>query len=275
MNHATNLRKLLKKGIVVLPGSFNAISAMAIKNAGFKACYISGAGLTNSLAGKPDIGILSREEVVQHAKYIVDAVKIPCIGDGDTGFGGPEQTAKTVIAFEKIGLAGFHIEDQRWPKRCGHLPGKEIITKGLMVKKIKASVKARKKDFLIIARTDARGVKGFEESVDRANAYLDAGADMIFPEALQSKQEFGRFAKEVDGMLLANMTEFGKTPYISVGEFKKMGYNAVIFPMTLFRMAMKPMDEALRVLKKEGSQKRLLSKMQTRKELYQLINYKY
>ena len=116
MNHATNLRKLLKKGIVVLPGSFNAISAMAIKNAGFKACYISGAGLTNSLAGKPDIGILSREEVVQHAKYIVDAVKIPCICDGDTGFGGPEQTAKAVIAFEKIGLAGFHIEDQRWPK---------------------------------------------------------------------------------------------------------------------------------------------------------------
>ena len=267
-------RKLLKKGIIVLPGAFNAASAMLIEKCGFKAVYMSGAGISNS-AGLPDIGILARDEFVQQASYIASAVNIPVIADADTGFGGPSEVKETVRAFERAGVAGIQIEDQKpVTKKCGHLAGKEVISAKAMGEKIKAACRARRdKDFLIIARTDARGVNGFNDAGKRAKAYADAGADVIFPEALESKDEFKEFAKLVDESLMANMTEFGKTPYISIREFREMGYSIVLFPMTVFRIGMKAMEEALIELKRKETQKGLLRKMQTRKELYKLLGY--
>ena len=268
------LRKLLKKGTIVIPGAFNAVSAMLIEQCGFKAVYMSGAGISNS-AGLPDIGLLSRDEFVQQASYIASAINIPVIADADTGFGWPSEVKKTVRAFEKAGVAGIQIEDQKpAAKRCGHLAGKEVISAKLMAEKIRAACEARKdKNFLIIARTDARGVNGFNDAVERAKMYVEAGADIIFPEALESKEEFRGFAKRVDAPLMANMTEFGKTPYITAKEFEAMGYSIVIFPMTAFRIAMKAMEDALIELKSKGTQKGLLKKMQTREALYKLIKY--
>lgn len=270
----TILRKLLKKGTLVIPGAFNAASALLIEKCGFKAVYMSGAGTSNS-AGLPDIGILTRDEVVQQAEYTANAVNIPVIADADTGFGGPSGVKEAVKAFEKAGVAAIQIEDQKpAAKRCGHLAGKEVISAKAMAKKIKSACDARKdKDFLIIARTDARSVNGFDNAIERAKIYIDAGADVIFPEALESKAEFKEFARRVNAPLMANMTEFGKTPYITAREFEAMGYSIVIFPMTAFRIAMKAMEDALLALKKEGTQKGLLKNMQTRKELYKLIGY--
>lgn len=262
------------KGAIVIPGAFNAAAAMLVEKCGFKAVYMSGAGISNS-AGLPDIGLLSRNEFIQQARYIANAINIPVVADADTGFGGPAEVCKTVNAFEKSGVAGIQIEDQKPAvKRCGHVSGKEVISAKAMAEKIKAVCGARKnKDFLIIARTDARSVKGLDDAIERAKIYLDAGADMIFPEALESKNEFKEFAKGVNAPLMANMTEFGKTPYITVKEFEAMGYAIVIFPMTAFRIGMKAMENALFELKSKGTQKGLLKKMQTRKELYKLIRY--
>lgn len=269
------LRKLLKSGTVIMPGAFNAASAMLIEQCGFKAVYMSGAGISNS-RGLPDIGILTRDEFARQAEHIVNAVNIPVLADADTGFGGTSEVKKTVSAFEKTGVSGIQIEDQKTAaKRCGHLSGKEIISAKEMVAKIEAACSARRnKDFLIIARTDAAGVNGFDDAVTRAKLYIDAGADIIFPEALESKDEFRNFAKRIDAPLMANMTEFGKTPYITAREFEDMGYSIVIFPMTVFRVAMKAMGNALFELKDRGTQKNLLKYMQTRKELYKLLKYK-
>lgn len=269
------LRKLLKQGTIIMPGAFNAASAMLIEKCGFKAVYMSGAGISNS-RGLPDIGILTRNEFVRQAGYIVHAVNIPVIADADTGFGGPSEVIKTVEAFEDADVDGIQIEDQKTAtKRCGHVSGKEVIPAKVMAEKIKAACDARKdKDFLIIARTDARGVNGFDDAVKRAKTYADAGADIIFPEALETKHEFRKFAKSVDAPLMANMTEFGRTPYITANEFEAMGYAIVIFPMTAFRTAMKAMERTLLELKEKGTQKGLLKNMQTRAELYKLIGYK-
>jgi len=267
-------RKLLKKGTLIIPGAFNAVSAMLIEKCGFKAVYMSGAGISNS-AGLPDIGILTRDEFVQQAKYIANAVNIPVIADVDTGFGGPRDVRETVRAFEKAGIAGIQLEDQKpAAKRCGHLSGKEVISAKAMAEKIRAACEARKdKNFLIIARTDARGVNGFNNAVERAKMYAEAGADVIFPEALESMSEFQKFAAKVKTPLMANMTEFGKTPYITVNEFKEIGYPIVLFPMTAFRIGLKAMEGALIELKEKGTQKGFLKEMQTRKELYKLIGY--
>lgn len=271
---SATLKKLLQNGIVIIPGAFNAASAILIEKCGFKAVYMSGAGISNS-AGLPDIGLLSRNEFIQQAGYVADAVNIPVIADADTGFGGPSDVKETVRGFEKAGVAGIQIEDQKpATKKCGHLAGKELISAKAMAEKIEAACSARRgKSFLIIARTDARSVKGLDDAIERAKIYLDAGADMIFPEALESKNEFKEFAKRVNVPLMANMTEFGKTPYITAREFEDMGYAIVLFPMTAFRVAMKAMEDALFELKSKGTQKGLLKKMQTRKELYKLIRY--
>ena len=268
------IKQLISEGIVVLPGAFNAISAKLVEKAGFKALYISGAGLANGVAAMPDIGLLTMTEVQTQAGYIINAVNIPCVVDGDTGFGEAVNVMRMVKGLEGIGAAGVHIEDQELPKKCGHLSGKRLVTPDVMAEKIASAVEARKDpNFLIIARTDARGVEDIKSAIKRANIYLEAGADVIFPEALESKEEFVDFKKEVNAPLLANMTEFGMTPFITVNEFEDMGYNMVIFPLTTFRVMLKAVQDALEKLKGEGTQKELIEEMLTRKELYKLIGY--
>src|SRR4051794_20709116 len=274
MKKTTELRRLIANGCVAMPGAFNAYTARLIESAGFEAAYISGAGLSNATAGVPDIGLLSLEEVVRLCGYIAQAVEIPVIADADTGFGGSANVARTVREFERIGLAGLHIEDQVFPKRCGHLSGKEVEPTSEMVGKIRAAVAARTdRDFLIIARTDARAVEGFDAAVDRAHEYLAAGADAIFPEAMQSPEEFKRFAKLVKAPLLANMTEFGKGPLLTVKQLAAMGYRMVIFPQTAFRVGSRAAADCLQDLKNSGTQKDWLDRMQTRDELYQTLGY--
>jgi len=271
---SSRLRELIARGCVLMPGVPNAAMARQVEQVGFDAVYVSGAGMANATAGVPDIGLLTLTEVAQLAGYIAKAVKIPAIVDADTGFGGSENVARTIHELERAGLAGCHIEDQEFPKRCGHLAGKSIIDLEEMVERIKAVVAARHDpDFMIVARTDARAVEDFDRTVDRAQNYLAAGADAIFPEALQSAEEFRDFANEIDLPLLANMTEFGKSPLLSFEELSDFGYRMVIFPMSAFRVAMKASEEFLRALKKSGAQSDWLEKMQTREELYELLNY--
>ena len=268
------LRELIAKSTVMMPGVPNAAMARQVERAGFDAVYISGAGLANATAGMPDIGLLTSTEVAQLAGYIASAVKIPAIVDADTGFGGAENVTRTIHELERAGLAGCHIEDQEFPKRCGHLAGKEIVEPDEMIAKIKAALRARRDpDFLIIARTDARAVEDFDGTVKRARSYVEGGADGVFPEALQSAEEFKAFAREVKAPLLANMTEFGKSPLLSFQELSDLGYRMVIFPMSAFRVSMKASEEFLRDLKRRGTQSDWIDKMQTRKELYELLDY--
>jgi len=268
------LRELIAKGAVLLPGVPNAAIARQTERTGFDAVYISGAGMANATAGVPDIGLLTLTEVADLAGYIAKAVKIPAIVDADTGFGGAENVARTICELERAGLAGCHIEDQEFPKRCGHLAGKSIVDIEEMVGKIKAAIHARRDlDFMIIARTDARAVEGFDRAVERAGEYIAAGADAIFPEALQSPEEFRDFAKEIDAPLLANMTEFGKSPLLSFHDLMELGYRVVIFPMSAFRVAMKASERFLRALRESGTQKDWIDEMQTRQELYKLLDY--
>ena len=257
-----------------MPGVFNAAMGRLAERAGFEALYISGAGLCNATAGVPDIGLLTLTEVALLAGYVAHAVKIPCIVDADTGFGGAENAARTIRQLQRAGLAGCHIEDQEFPKRCGHLAGKSLVELEEMKEKIAAAASAKKdKDFLLIARTDARAVESFGKAVERAQSYLAAGADAIFPEALQNEQEFRDFAKEVKAPLLANMTEFGKSPLLSLGQLAEFGYRMVIFPQTAFRVSMFAAGQMLGDLKKTGTQEGWLDRMQTRQDLYDLLAY--
>ena len=270
---AAQLRQLIAKGCVAMPGVPNAAMARQVEGAGFDAVYISGAGMANATAGVPDIGLLTLTEVVQLAGYVGNAVDIPAIVDADTGFGGAENVAGTVRELERAGLAGCHIEDQEFPKRCGHLAGKDLVDVNEMVGKIRAALMARRDpDFLIIARADGRGVEDFDRTVKRARSYVEAGADVIFPEALQSGDEFRDFAKEIKAPLLANMTEFGKSPLLSFQELSDFGYRIVIFPMSAFRVSMKTSEGFFRDLKRRGTQSDWVDKMQTRKELYELLD---
>lgn len=257
-----------------MPGVFNASMGRMVERAGFDAVYISGAGLCNATAGVPDIGLLTLTEVALLAGYVARAVKIPAIVDADTGFGGAESAARTIEELERAGLAGCHIEDQEFPKRCGHLAGKSLVAVEDMNAKIAAAAAAKRDpDFLLIARTDARAVESFAKAVERAQSYLAAGADAIFPEALQTEQEFRDFAQEVKAPLLANMTEFGKSPLLSLGQLADMGYRMAIFPQTAFRVSMFAAGEMLRDLKRDGTQEKWLDRMQTRQELYDLLDY--
>ncbi|MFB6470714.1 MAG: methylisocitrate lyase [Vulcanisaeta sp. AZ3] len=265
--------RLSKLGIIIAPGAFDAFVALMIQQLGFEAVYVSGAAFSSSL-GLPDLGVFTLEELVRFTRYVTDAVDIPVIVDTDTGFGETINVVRTVREFENIGVTAIHIEDQELPKKCGHLSGKHVVSVDEMVKKIRAAVEARRdENFIIIARTDARGVYGLEEAIWRAQAYVEAGADVIFPEALESKEEFAEFAKRVKAPLLANMTEFGKTPFITAKEFEEMGYKIVIFPVTTFRVAMKAVRDALLELREKGTNKDLISKMISRQEQYEVIHY--
>lgn len=259
---------------VVLPGVYDAITARLATAAGFEGLYISGAGVTNSLMAVPDIGLITLAEMARQAKYITDATPLPCLCDADTGYGEAHNVMRTVREFEAAGLAGLHLEDQVFPKRCGHLDGKQVIPIAQMQQKIAAACEARSDpEFVIMARTDARSVEGVEAAVRRAQAYVEAGADAIFPEGLEGEEEFGAFRSALDVPLLANMTEFGKTPIIPAERFGALGYNLVIFPMTAFRVMLAAVGETYAELKRSGTQSDLLSRMRTRQELYELIDY--
>lgn len=267
------LRDAWAAGPIAIPGAFNALAAKLIEQLGFRAVYLSG-GALSAASGVPDIGLLTLTEFAAEARRLTAVTSLPLLCDGDTGFGEALNVERTVHEIEGAGAAGIHLEDQQFPKRCGHLSGKSLIEPEAMAAKIRAAVGAkRERDFVIIARTDARGVTGFNDAVRRARLYLSAGADAIFPEALETADEFARFAKEVSAPLLANMTEFGKGPLLSVSELGIMGYKMVLFPLTAFRAAMKAAQETLTQLRDEGHQRDTLPRMMTRAELYDLLGY--
>ncbi len=267
------LRRLISKGIVVTPGVFNGISALIAERHGFKALYLSGSGVAGGM-GLPDLSLTSLSDVVEEVRRIKLVSGLPLIVDVDTGFGEVLNVERTVKEIERAGASSIHIEDQVLPKKCGHLEGKKLVEVEEMVEKIQAASKSKKnKDFIVIARTDARSVDGIDSAIERAKLYQRAGADGIFPEALESEEEFKEFAKKVKGILLANMTEFGKSPLLSAKELEKLGYRIVIFPLTAFRGALKKIDEIYSDLSKKGTQREFISNMMSRKEYYDLINY--
>lgn len=261
-------------GIVVMPGAFSALSALAAYKQGAKAIYLSGGAMTNNVLGVPDIAMLSLNEMSGVAAQSCQVAPVPIISDADTGFGEVWNVTRTVIEMERAGLAGIHLEDQVSPKRCGHLDGKEVISTGDMEKKLRAAVDAKSdSSFMIIARTDARGVEGFESATERAKAYVGAGADAIFPEGLESEEEFARFRSAVGVPLLANMTEFGKTPLIPAARFGELGYQMVIFPVTALRVMLKAVEEFYAELLATGTQAGWMERMRTRAELYATLDY--
>ena len=264
--------QLLKQNkILVLPGVFNAASALVAKDVGFNGLYLSGSAIATGSFGVPDLGITTLDDVATETKRITKIVDLPLLVDADTGFG---NETLAVQELEKRGAAGIHIEDQVFPKRCGHRSGKEVIPPEEMSIKIQNACKARSNpDFFIVARVDSRNVNGFEDAISRAKKYQEAGADAIFAEALESKDEYKKFSDSLKIPVLANMTEFGKTPLISTYEFEQTGVRLVIFPLTAFRGMMKTIDEVYKVIKKEGTQKSFLNHLQTREELYRLLDY--
>jgi methylisocitrate lyase len=258
----------------MIPGAFNALTAKLAERLGFAAVYLSGGALSAGWAGLPDIGLLTATEFAGQAAMLARATSLPLLCDADTGFGEAIHVERTVRLFEEAGAAGLHLEDQVQPKRCGHLSGKAVVDVATMVAKIQAACAARcDPDFVIVARTDARSVEGFDAAVARANAYRAAGADMIFPEALESSEEFAHFAQAVAAPLLANMTEFGRSPLLSFDELACLGYRAVLYPLTAFRAAMRAAEEMLRMLRDCGTQRDRLDAMQSRAELYDLLGY--
>lgn len=268
-------RTALKSGkLLRMPGAFSPIVAMAIQRHGFEGVYISGAALSADL-GLPDIGLTTLPEVAARGGAIAQAIDLPTLIDADTGFGEPLNVARTIKTLEAVKVCGCHLEDQVNPKRCGHLDGKSLVTTQAMVEKIRAAVGGRRdQNFLIMARTDARASEGLDGAIARAKAYVDAGADAIFPEALADEGEFEKFRKAIQVPLLANMTEFGKSKLLTVKQLSDLGFNIVIYPVTTLRLAMKAIEDGLAVIKSEGTQESLLKQMQTRAELYELIRYK-
>ena len=262
--------KLKKNKILKFPGAYNPLTSKLITEIGFEGIYISGAVMANDL-GVPDIGITTLKEVSYRANQISKVTDLPSIVDADTGFG---DCKKTIETFEQLGLSGCHIEDQIDQKRCGHLDNKEIIPIDDMVKKIKTAVNSKKdKNFLVIARTDANIVEGIEKTIDRIKAYEDSGADIIFPEAMKDEKEFEKIRRNTKVNLIANMTEFGKSKLLSANELENLGYNIVIYPVTTQRLALKNVEDGLRVIMKDGHQRNIIDKMQTRKRLYELVDY--
>ncbi|MGV0325758.1 methylisocitrate lyase [Corynebacterium confusum] len=265
---------LADENITTLPGAFNPLTARLIQDiGGFGGVYISGAVLANDL-GLPDIGLTTLTEVAQRAGQIARVTDLPVLVDADTGFGEPMSAARTIAALEDAGLAGCHLEDQVNPKRCGHLDGKEVVETDVMVRRIAAAVNERRdENFVICARTDAAGIHGIDEAIERAKAYADAGADLIFTEALYSPADFEKFRAAVDIPLLANMTEFGKTELLSAQQLQDLGYNAVIWPVSTFRVAMGATEAFLRDMANTGLQTEWLERMQHRSRLYELVRY--
>lgn len=264
------LRALMAKpGIIEMPGAHNGMAAIQAKNAGFEALYLSGAAMTAQM-GIPDLGIITVDEVAFFIRQLNRAAGLPILVDGDTGYGEALNVMHMVRTFEDAGAAAVQIEDQLLPKKCGHLNDKKLADAGDMAAKV-AAARAARRHMLIIARTDAAASEGFQGAVGRAKMFLEAGADVIFPEALTDVDMFKAFADAVDAPLLANMTEFGRTPYLTANEFAEMGYKFVIWPVSTLRVANKAQEELLAALKRDGGTHKMLDKMQTRKELYETI----
>lgn len=268
------LRQAAAHSTIPIPGAFNALVGRLIEEAGFPAMYLSGAAFSAGVLAMPDIGLFTLTELTQQVTYLTRQVRIPLIVDADTGFGEAVNVERCVVELEAAGAAAIQLEDQRLPKRCGHLSGKSLVEVDEMCAKLRAAASARRDaDLVILARTDARGVEGMVAAIDRAKRFLDAGADWIFPEALADRGEFERFAREVDAPLVANMTEFGKSPLLTLDELRQLGYAGVLYPVTLMRVAMKSIETALAQLAAEGTQSNLLNQMQSRQELYDLLRY--
>lgn len=268
------LREAVDGGTIQVPGAPNALLGRLIEENGFQAAYLSGAAFSAGVLALPDVGLFSLTELVQHTTQLTRAVEIPVIVDADTGFGDTLNVERTVLELEQAGAAAIQLEDQQLPKRCGHLSGKTLVSSDAMCAKIRAASEARQdEDTVLIARTDARGVSGLNEALKRARAYIDAGADWVFPEALASRDEFKQFAEQIDVPLIANMTEFGQSPLLTFDELQELGYAAVLYPVTLLRVAMKAAEAVLQSLAVDGTQAELLDLMQTRQELYDLLGY--
>ena len=268
------LRAAYTSETIAMPGVFNALTARMADRLGFPAGYFSGGALSAGWAGLPDVGLLSLTEFAEQISVITRASTLPILCDADTGFGEPINVARTVRLYEEAGAAGLHLEDQVLPKRCGHLSGKSLVDVDTMCAKVRAAVSARRDPgFAIVARTDARSVEGFDGALARADAYRKAGADLIFPEALESAEEFARFAERSEAPLIANMTEFGRGPLLSRDELADLGYRIVLYPLTPFRAAMKAAEETLIALRDQGTQRGRLDRLQTRAELYDLLGY--
>ena len=266
--------KKLKSGkLLRFPGAYNPLVAKLIEKIGYDGVYVSGGVMANDL-GFPDIGLTTLSDVANRSHQIARVTNLPTIIDIDTGFGEAMNVSRTIQTIETLGISGCHIEDQKNPKRCGHLDNKELVSTQEMVKKIKAAVDARvDKNFLIIARSDANAVEGLDKTLERCKAYVDAGADMIFPEAMKDEKEFERVRKEIKCYLLANMTEFGKSKLLNKKDLENLGYNLVIYPVTTQRLAMKSVEDGLKSIFKDGDQNNIMDKMQTRKRLYELVEY--
>ncbi len=267
------LRELLKRpGIIRAPGAFDAWSARLVEKAGFPAVYMTGYGASVSVIGQPDIGLMSLTEMATHARNMAAAINIPLIADGDNGYGGVLNVIRTVREYERGGVAAIQLEDQVFPKRCGHMEGKELVTKHEMVAKVKAAVYARRsEDFVIIARTDARAVNGFDDAMERALAYAEAGADVIFFEAPQTVEELKKVAESIDKPLLANMVEKGKTPFLTSAELEQMGYKIVIYPASMLYAATRSMMNLLQCLRETDSTEAFQSNMVSFPEFYELV----
>ena len=264
------VNKLKKNKILRVPGAYNPLTAKLIEEIGYDAVYVSGGVMANDL-GFPDIGLTTLEDVSTRSYLISRVTNLPTIVDIDTGF---KSCEKTIQTFEEFGVTAVHLEDQVAQKRCGHLDNKELISTEAMVKKIKECVASRKdSNFKIIARSDAKGVEGIDKMIDRCKAYIDAGAEIIFPEALQDEKDFEKVRKELKCYLLANMTEFGKSKLFNYKELENIGFNIVIYPVTTQRLAMKNVEDGLRDIYANGHQNNIIDKMQTRKRLYELVDY--
>ena len=263
-------KKLKSKKILRVPGAYNPLTAKVIEEIGYDAVYVSGGVMSNDL-GYPDIGLTTLKDVSNRANQIARVTNLPTIVDIDTGFKSCKETIET---FEKFGITGVHIEDQVAQKRCGHLENKELVSKDEMIKKIKECVNSKKdKNFKVIARSDAKSVEGIDKMIDRCKSYVDAGAEIIFPEALHDEKEFEKVRKSLNCYLLANMTEFGKSKLLNYKELENIGYNIVIYPVTTQRLAMKNVEDGLRAIFDDGHQNNIIDKMQTRKRLYDLVEY--
>ncbi|MBO1001698.1 methylisocitrate lyase [Pseudogracilibacillus auburnensis] len=260
-----------EKEIVQIPGAHDAMAALIAKKAGFNTLYLSGGAFTAS-KGLPDLGIITSTEVAERAQELIRSTNLPVLVDIDTGFGGILNVARTAMEMLEARVAAVQIEDQQLPKKCGHLNGKQLVTAEEMVQKIE-TIKEVAPTLIIVARTDARANEGIEGAMKRAQMYVEAGADAIFPEALESNEEFDLFSKNIDVPLLANMTEFGQTPYLTAKQFEKLGYAMVIYPVTSLRVAAKAYERVFDLIKEEGTQKEAVTDMQTRKELYETISY--